>query len=247
MTDLHSVRYGDGERIYVGLHGWNGGTGIFAPLEPYLPSDVSIVAFGLPGYGDSPSPPEWSLEAVARQIVDGLDARGIDDFSVLGNCSGAIIGLYVARRARPRVEDFVLVEPFAWVPSYLSIFLTPVVGRLFYWSAFGNPIGRAITNRALAGQRQPSTDLLAPFKRSPLWVPMRYLTLFDQAGEATDYADVPGRKRILRGDRTFQAVRDSVEAWRSTWPETTYRKVEGAGHLLLKEAPEEAAEFIFDR
>ena len=247
MTDLHSARYGDGDRVFVGLHGWNGGVGIFAPLEPYLPPDVSILAFGLPGYGDSPAPEEWSLPSVARQIVDAIDAEGIDTFSVLGNCSGAIVGLYVAREARHRIDEFILVEPFAWVPSYLSIFLTPVVGRLFYWSAFGNPIGRAITNRALAGQRQESTDMLAPFKRSPLWVPMRYLTLFDQAGEASDYDDIPGEKRILRGDRTFQAVRDSVEAWRNTWPGTTFQELSGAGPLLLREAPGEAAAFLFNR
>ncbi len=247
MSDLHSVRYGDGPRVFVGLHGWNGGSGIFASLEPHLPSDVSILAFGLPGYGDSPAPEEWSLPAVGRQIVDAIDERGIDRFSILGNCSGAIIGLYVARTARRRIDEFLLVEPFAWVPSYLSIFLTPVVGSLFYWSAFGNPVGRAITNRALAGQRQESTDMLASFKRSPLWVPMRYLTLFDEAGKARDYADIPGEKRILRGDRTFEAVRESVEAWGATWPDAEVQILEGAGHLLLQEAPREAAAFLFDR
>ena len=155
------------------------------------------------------------------------------------------MGLVVARRAPERVERFVFLEPFAYVPEYLRIFLKPIVGRLFYYSAFGNPVGRWITNAALRDHRHEDTDMMASFAQASLEVPLRYLHLFDGLDSAADFADLAMRKDLIFGARTFEAVRDAVEQWHTVWPEANLWPIEEAGHLLLDEVPDEVARLAF--
>lgn len=239
--------HGDGPRKFVGLHGWNGSRDTFAALYERLSDDACFMGLDLPGYGDSAPPTRWKLEAVAEQIVATIDRElGSGPVSVVGSCSGGIVALFVAPLLGERMERFIFLEPFAYVPEYLRIFLKPAVGRLFYYSAFGNPIGRWITNTALSGHRQDDTDMMSSFAQGSLKVPLEYLRLFDSIPRPDDFADFPGQIELVHGEHTFDAIRDSVDTWSAIWPHATRLEVEGSGHLILKEAPDAVAELVFD-
>ena len=242
---IHVVEHGSGERVFVGLHGWNGTHRTFDPLVDRLPDDVTFLSVDLPGYGRSARPEEWTLASVGRAIVGAVDRRGVDRFSVVGSCSGALVGLYVGRAAGRRINRLIMLEPFAFIPWYLGLFLWPLVGRLFYWSAFGNPAGRAITNWALADNRDDETDLMASFADNALEVPLRYLQLFDTIESPHVFGDVPGHKEIVSAEHTFGAVRRSVDLWLEVWPEATRRQIDGAGHLLIDEATDTLRRLVF--
>ena len=244
---LYVRRYGEGERIFVGLHGWNGTHRTFAPLAPHLPDDTSILAVDLPGYGRSPTPAEWTLDAVADSLIAGLDAHGVGRFSIVGSCSGAVVGLYLARTAGGRLQEFHLLEPFAFIPWYLRLLLVPILGRLFYRSSFGTRAGRWVTNAVLADQRDSETNMMEAFARTRIDVPYRYLQLFDRIESAEVFAGIPGRKFLVRAERTFDAVRDSVDRWEAAWPDATRVTIGGAGHLLIDEATEKLADALFGR
>lgn len=243
---LFRRRHGTGDRIYVGLHGWNGTHRTFDPLIPHLPSDATLVAVDLPGYGDSPEPEAWSLEAIAAELVRTLDEVGIDEFSLVGNCSGAVVGLFVAQTAGDRLRRFYLLEPFSHVPWYLRLLLTPVAGRVFYTSAFGTNLGRRLTNRLLADKRDQEVDLMAAFANSDLDVPYRYLELFDRIESPEKFADLPGKKILVHSEYTFAAVEQSLDDWRAVWPDSRLMPISGAGHLLIEEDPARVAERLFE-
>jgi pimeloyl-ACP methyl ester carboxylesterase len=243
---LERVVHGDGRRVFVGLHGWNGSQATFSALQQRLGDDARLISLDLPGYGQSPPPLRWSLEAIAAQIVATIDAEaGQKPVSLVGSCSGGIIALFVAPLLGERLDRFIFLEPFSFVPDYLRIFLKPALGRLFYYSAFGNPIGRWITNTALADHRQGDTDMMSSFAQGSLKVPLEYLRLFDAIPAAQDFADLPGKIELVHGERTFAAIRQSVDTWSTVWPHSVTTEVEDAGHLLLEEAPDEIARLIF--
>lgn len=246
--DQHLARVvrGSGRSTFVGLHGWNGTHQTFEALYERLPPDSRLVGLDLPGYGTSPPPARWTLEAIAEQIVATVDQEvGAEPVSLVGSCSGGIIALFVAPLLGERLERFIFLEPFAFVPEYLRIFLKPVVGRLFYYSAFGNPIGRWITNTALAGHRQDDTDMMSSFAQGSLKVPLEYLRLFDAIPRPEDFADLPGQIELVYGAHTFDAIRDSVAIWKEVWPHAVDAPIADAGHLLLKEAPDAVARLVF--
>jgi pimeloyl-ACP methyl ester carboxylesterase len=243
---LQRVVHGDGSRVFVGLHGWNGSQATFEALQQRLTPDARLISLDLPGYGQSPPPLNWSLEAIAAQIVATIDAEvGQAPVSLVGSCSGGIVALFIAPLLGERLERFIFLEPFSFVPDYLRIFLKPAVGRLFYYSAFGNPIGRWITNAALSDHRQGDTDMTASFARGSLKVPLEYLRLFDAIPAAEDFAALPGRIELVHGERTFDAIRQSVDTWSEVWPRAARQEIEGAGHLILEESPAKVARLIF--
>jgi pimeloyl-ACP methyl ester carboxylesterase len=243
---LHHRVFGAGERVFVGLHGWNGSWDTFEPLVPYLPDDAQLISLDLPGYGDSPGLDTWTLDAVARAILETVEAAAPGKkFTLVGSCSGAVVGLYVGRHAGDRMQRFVILEPFAYVPIYLRILVFPIFGHLFYWSAFANPVGRWITNTILAGKRQDETDMMASFSRGSPWVPHRYLQLFDSIPGAHAFESLSMPKTMIVGEYTFEAVRDSVRIWSEVWGECEIERLPETGHLILDESPEAVSHLIF--
>ncbi|MGM0557087.1 MAG: alpha/beta fold hydrolase [Myxococcota bacterium] len=246
MALLNHKIFGQGDRLFVGLHGWNGSWETFEPLVPHMPDDARLVSLDLPGYGDSPQPANWTLDAVADAILETIEAIAPGEpFTLVGSCSGAVVGLYVGRHAKARMERFVILEPFAYVPIYLRILVFPFFGRLFYWTAFANPVGRWIANTALAGKRKDDTDMMASFSQGSPWVPHRYLQLFDSIPGAQSFASLSMPKTMIVGEYTFDAVRDSVRIWSDLWGECEVEQLPDTGHLILDESPQAVSYLIF--
>lgn len=99
----------------------------FAPLASFMPPDAGIISPDLPGYGQSPPPREWTLEALAEELAEEIE-RLDASVTLIGNCSGALLGLS-AMELRPRlaerIDRLVMIDPFAYLPMYFKLFVTP--------------------------------------------------------------------------------------------------------------------------
>ena len=86
---------GDRPRILL-LHGYLSGPAAWAGLRRELAAEATTLAPPLPGYGSEPSPPEYTLAAVA----DALEWRlaQIRPTHLLGHSMCAILALELARR-----------------------------------------------------------------------------------------------------------------------------------------------------
>lgn len=232
----------DGSEDWVGLHGWNGTRRTFDPLLEHLSAEIAFHAVDLPGYGASARPGEWRLRSIGEAVVDALRDAGLGRCSLIGSCSGGVVGLFVAEALGDDLEHFVWLEPFAYVPWYLSVLTLPVVGRLFYSFSFGTTVGRRTANAVLADEDEP--DLMASFADTDLDVPYRYLQLFGRLDAPEQFESLSGTKHLVYADRTFDAVRTSVRRWASVWPDAATECVDGAGHLLIEEAPSRIGTYL---
>ena len=246
---MHIHRYGTGSRIFFGLHGWSGTHQTFAPFAPHLPDDVSLFAVDLPASGRSPRPPDWPLEWSLDWFENALGEVMVSlpgpRLTLIGNCSGALLGLLGASRVIPLVERFVLLDPFAFTPWYFRLFTdVPVFGKLAYYSSFANPLGRWLTNLSLAKHRQGETDLTEAFEHVDHEAALRYLRLFNSIGSIERFRALNAPTDIFYGARTFAAVKESVTMWQSLWPHATAQAVD-AGHLPIEEATAQLSRLIF--
>lgn len=249
MNDLSITTYGDGPRVFVGLHGWGAEhTKSFKDVLRFKPDDVTFHAPDLPGCGQSPPPEDWGWDALHDHLAAQLDARlAPGRWSLIGSCAGSYHALEIARRLPARVEQLVLLEPFAVMPWFFGIFLTPVAGKALYDLVFSSAIGKRATQASLRRQGVTADyDMLTAFGARDMQIPYRYLQHYGAITSHKSFAGVSGPTRILVGQNSWRAIHDSVPLWRELWPDLTAHQLEGVGHMFSQEAPERAAALMFD-
>lgn len=242
---LHVESWGEGPRVFVGLHGWGGDHREFAPLAARRPPDARLVSFDLPGCGRSPPPSSWDAAALAETLAEAVARHGGAAPTLIGYCSGAALALLAAERRADGVARLVLIEPFAYVPWYFRIFLAGWFGRRAYYSAFAHRFGRRIVNGTLRRRQGGEEDFTAAFERVNHEAALRWLRLFADLGTASRFAGLRLPTDIVVGDRTFAAVGDSVRRYAAQWPHARVHRLAGVGHLPMRRAARQIAAIVF--
>ena len=242
---MHIDRYGDGNRIFFGVHGWAGNAHTFRRLYTHMPSDCSFFAPDLPGYGRSPRPESLTVPAVAEALAEGIRGTGFENITLIGNCGGSQFALEAALLCGERIGRVVLIDPFADLPWYFGVFLKGDFGRRAYYTTFANPIGRWITNGALSRKRSRENNLTEAFYRVDHATVHEYLSLLATCRPQTRYKEVKARVDIVYGERTFKAVHAGLDTWRAVYPHAGFFELASAGHEPIKEATEALAEVLF--
>ena len=113
-ADGFRIRYleaGNGHPI-IYLHG--GGGLRLSPAHELLARDFRVVAFEMPGFGNSPeNQRSTSTEDLARTLDMAVAALGIERYSLLGSSFGSKVALWMALHRRDSVESVVLIAPGA--------------------------------------------------------------------------------------------------------------------------------------
>jgi pimeloyl-ACP methyl ester carboxylesterase len=122
-ADGFRIRYveaGSGPAL-VHLHG--GGGLALTPAHDLLASGRRVVAFEMPGFGDSPeNTRHQAMPELARTMLAAVTALGVDEFDLMGTSFGGKTALWAAITAPERVRALVLESPAAirpegWPPS----------------------------------------------------------------------------------------------------------------------------------
>ena len=243
---MFAERYGTGDDVYFGLHGWGGDRRTFAPLGNYVPARASFYSADLPGCGQSAAPREWTVGAVTDEVVTAVLKLGARQVTLVGNCGGAVFALLAAQKlGEGSVARVVMIDPFAYLPRYFKLFTSETVGRHAYNTTFANPVGRWLTNQSLRGRRAGASDLTASFAETDHEVSRRYLTLFDEVGGVERFRGFAAPIEIAHGERSFGAVKRSLALWRAVLPQARVTILKGAGHLPVAEATREVAAVVF--
>ncbi|WP_067674456.1 alpha/beta fold hydrolase [Nocardia miyunensis] len=113
---LHYSSTGAGNRTIVLFHETPLSHGAYQRLAPELAESFRVIVFDTPGYGES-DPPQGitTIEEYAATFLEGIDALGVDRFTVLGAHTGADFAVELAANgAHDRVDGVVLIG----VPFY---------------------------------------------------------------------------------------------------------------------------------
>lgn len=146
------------------LHGWRASIDAVGSILAGLRDTVELVAFDLPGMGESEMvPAAWGNRDYAAFTIKVADAVGFDSFACVGHSRGGAISIVLASdpATRDRVERMVLTGAAGIKPrrplSYYAKVGSAKAGRVI--GAVGGRPGKALQQRIRG--RAASADWLA--------------------------------------------------------------------------------------
>jgi haloalkane dehalogenase len=262
--DGHTVHYvdeGSGPTLLL-LHGNPTWSFVYRDVIRALRDEFRCVALDYPGFGLSSARPGYRYlpEEHAAVVVAFLDHLGLSDATLVVHDWGGPIGLYAAEQRPDTFERLVLTNTWAW----------PLNGELPVELAsrlLGGPIGHELARRfnlfvnamipAGHRRRKPTADEMAhyrqalatPGRRGASAVLPRHITasrafLAGVEARLADLASLP--TLIVWGDADVAFRAKERQRWEQVFADHHTVIVEGAGHFVQSDAPEEFAAAIRD-
>ncbi|MHB8669399.1 MAG: alpha/beta fold hydrolase, partial [Acidimicrobiales bacterium] len=263
MTQLTEERLSTADGKVVVLRGGQGrplvylhsatGEGAGTPLLDQLAEDFSVSAPLFPGFGDSEGIDSISdIEDAAFHVLDLLDVLGVGPAPVLVGLSlGGWLAAEVATRWPERVGSLVLVNP-----AGLHIEGAPIA------EIFGRDPGE-LAEDLFADQSHPMAQVMhqmAELMANGADIPFELVKPVLQSLAATakvgwdPYLHNPRLRRrlprissptlVVHGVSDRLIPRAHAEVYAAEIPAARLVEVEGAGHLLSLERPEELARLV---
>ncbi len=236
-TKIFYTRSGRGERAIVLIHG-AGGNHLHWPAALRRLPDARVYAIDLPGHGRSDGPGRTSIEEYAADVVGFLDGVGLERAILVGHSMGGAIAQTVALRYPERVAGLVLVGTGARLrvsPLILEGILQNFAGVLDLMDewAWGPETPPELVAR---GRR-----MMARVDPQVLWgdfVACDRFDVRDQVGKiSAPTLIITGSEDRMTPPRFGQWLEEHI-------PGARFVLVEGAGHMVMLEKPEDLAVWV---
>ena len=225
-----------------------------------LKGDFRCIALDYPGFGLSTAAPGYGFTPaeharIVEQFIQDLD---LHDIVLMGQDYGGPIGLSVAGQNPERFQGFVLGNTFAWPPTdvptfkWFSRIMGGAIGKflIYYFNAFVGLMPRA------ANRRELTDEIMAAYRgpfstrdsRHPTWVFPHELRasrpFFEEVERNLSRLNhLPVLLTWGGADSGLRADRELVR-FEQLFPRHQTVILEGAGHYIQEEAPEEIASAI---
>lgn len=216
-----------------------------------------VVAFDLPGMGNSERPTRPEISAYAEDLADGIDRLGVHDFTLVGHSLGGAVVTALAERIPDEVAALVLLAPSCFgrlAASELSS--SAVVSRILRHTlplALANPItATGIYMAMVANGSTPDRELLGRLRsgarRTTPGVQMAVKATAD-AGRSKDafyrrQVGYDGPVRALWGSKDLVVPRSHADGVLTAFPQARITVWEGMGHHPQRERPADLPGFV---
>lgn len=242
----------------VFVHGHSGSWQNWLEQLPVLARRFRVIAFDLPGFGQSPMPRDpITISGYARIVDELLGQLDVSAAAVVGNSMGGFVGLELAICFPPRVERLVLVSAAGVATRYIGFplkvmdrFGEPVLTRIGPWFVPVDERARAMARRP--GFRRAGFRLLSPHPErldprlfyENVMASGRKPAAPIAAAEIARY-DVRDRLQeiacptlVVWGDRDRVVPPSSADEFERLIPDARKVVFEDCGHVPMMEQPE---------
>jgi pimeloyl-ACP methyl ester carboxylesterase len=129
--------------VMLFLHGWGASAKTFLPVYQTFAQWFRVVAIDLPGFGESPAPPEvWGVEEYADLVYQFLTTLKIDKAHIMGHSFGGKVTICLAARHPEVVDKITLVgstgvKPLRPLKYYVKVYTFKTCKKLYRWGLLG--------------------------------------------------------------------------------------------------------------
>ena len=246
LTGIPVTVYGEGQVSYLGLHGWGADHRTFAPLEPFLPSNIQLVCPDFPGCAGLAPPREWNIDCVIEETARTLKEQSlVDPPTIIGSCLGAVFALEMLQLGVISTKRLVIIDPLIFFPMYLRVFLLGKFGKGAYRASMETGVGRIMANLISRTNRSSDVDMTASLKDIDHDSAYCYLKMMTDLPNPQRYSRLELAVDIIYGEETFRFARKSSKALKAIWEHANEHQVPKASHLPIIEQTEFTARLIF--
>ena len=246
LTGTPVAVYGEGPVSYLGLHGWGADHRTFAPLEPFLPSNIQLLCPDFPGCGGLAPPREWTIDCVIEETARTLKEQSlVDPPTIIGSCLGAVFALEMLQLGVISTQRLVIIDPLIFFPMYLRVFLLGKFGKGAYRASMETGVGRIMANLISRTNRSSDVDMTASLKDIDHDSAYCYLKMMTDLPNPQRYSGLELAVDIIYGEETFRFARKSSKALKAIWEHANEHQVPKASHLPIIEQTEFTARLIF--
>ena len=233
--NIHSTTTGAGPATLVLVHGWTCDESSWAAQVPALAKKYRVITVDLPGHGRSGAPAngKFSMELFARAVEAVRAEARADKIVLVGHSMGAPVIRQYARLYPDRVAGLIAVDGPLDMRQFPGDFKPP---------ALTGPEGLKLREGMIRGMFTPQTSPDVQQKVLSMMLKAPEATAIGAMGSMMDpslrKADVTPMPALAVWAGTNQQMPNVDEA-RKTLPKFEQTKVEGTGHFLMMEKPEE--------
>ncbi len=245
-SSLFASRQGEGEEVAVLLHGFGACHGVWDGIAASLSGTMRTLAYDLPGHGASQAVPDaGSPRKAAQAIAADMAARGLPRVHLVGHSMGGAIAALTALAAPERIASLTLLAPGGIGPEIDA----PLLRR------YAEAADEAELAACLAAMSGPDAatpagtiEVLLAMRRRPgqidrLETIAMAITRDGRQGviPADLLASIPAPVQVLWGTQDPVLPVSQADALPAHF---TVRRLAGAGHMLIEEAPQAVREAI---
>lgn len=206
----------------------------------FLRHGRDVLSVDLPGHGKSKGPLLDSIESLSSNLLDYLDSRNIDKFSIVGHSMGSLIALETASTQRERVNNLVMI----------GTALPMVVSEVLLDLAKNND-PRAIdiltfmgysTNARIGNNKNPGMWMTEGTKR--LMQRSSKDVIFKDLLACSNYFDglekvkkVSAKTLLILGENDYLTPRHKASDLINNFESVTVKEIKDSGHTLMVENP----------
>ena len=237
------------------LHGLFGAASNWGRVQRRLAEDRLVLAMDARNHGSSPHDPAFDYPAMARDVLETLDAERIGPVAVVGHSMGGKTAMTLALHAPARVARLVVADiaPVTYPPHYrdlaaamLALPLRPGLTRLEANAALETAApDPAIRGFVLQNLRFGATPDAAPAWRiglAEIAAGLPAIQSWDGVAEAGARYDGP--VLVLRGKTSDYVQPEHRPLFRALFPAARFATLRDAGHWLHADAPDAFIETV---
>lgn len=232
--------------VVVLLHGFPLDHTVWEYQRGTIGSEYRILAPDLRGHGRSVAPdgPLYTIDGMADDVIETLDALGIDGPVVLGGLSmGGYVALSMADRFPTRLRALMLFDTRAGADTDETRRVREDLAREVEAAGSAEPVVQAMLPRLFGtATRSRRPDLVARIGEQMLRTPARAVaaTLRGLAERPDRTAILPSLRMpalVIAGADDVVTPPESAQALAAALPNARYVEIADAGHLAPLENP----------
>ncbi|MEM6381903.1 MAG: alpha/beta fold hydrolase BchO [Pseudomonadota bacterium] len=250
----HVQTMGEGP-VALLIHGTGASSHSWRDVMPLLAQHMQVLAIDLPGHAFTDAPPSYrlTLPRVARLVAGLLDEIGVSVDVAIGHSAGAAILIEAihSQAVQPRALIGVngAFQPFEGLAGSVFpamaklLFINPLTPRVFALSGRDERRVRRLIDQTGSQIDQQGVDYYHALMMSSGHIAgaLAMMANWDLQRLQSRFKDVGTPTLLLAGDKD-RTVRPAVSARvAEAMPNASLEIVEGCGHLLHEERPEEFA------